>query len=119
MEAAEKTEADSTTVESETKESNGDPQPERKTNGTEEAVAGNLSAQLEEKIIRQVEVGSRVTTWSVSSSILFVHIQYYFGDRNLPRDKFLQSAISESEGGCILMSKGLDYSPPPVLHMFP
>ncbi|VEN56690.1 unnamed protein product, partial [Callosobruchus maculatus] len=38
----------------------------------------NMASELEQKIIRQLE--------------------YYFGDINLPRDKFLQEKIKEDEG---------------------
>ena len=36
----------------------------------------------------------------VQASCLF--LQFYFGDRNLPRDKFMQQTIASNEGGCIL-----------------
>lgn len=36
--------------------------------------------------------------------VITFSFQHYFGDSNLPGDKFLQSAAAENEGGCILIS---------------
>ena len=32
-------------------------------------------------------------------------LQFYFGDRNLPKDKFLQQAVADDEDGCMLQTK--------------
>ena len=59
---------------------------------------------LEEKIIRQVEVGRRfvVPFGGMTVAMLnYTHfLQFYFGDRNLPKDKFLQQAVASDDDGC-------------------
>ena len=63
---------------------------------------------LEEKIIRQIEV---VPPLHCSELLLTVSSQqFYFGDRNFPKDKFLQQAVHNSDGGCIPPPP-----PPPVV----
>ena len=32
----------------------------------------------------------------------YLFLQFYFGDQNLPRDKFMQQTIAANEGVCIL-----------------
>lgn len=44
-----------------------------------------MTVELESKILKQVE--------------------FYFGDANLPRDKFLLQKVQESEGGCIYLPR--------------
>lgn len=39
-------------------------------------------------------------TVDVESKIL-KQVEFYFGDANLPRDKFLLERVQENEGGCI------------------
>ncbi len=95
-------EADSTTVAEEPKKEESVGAPSSK---VEEKSNGGLTAQLDEKIIRQVEV-YRLSRGHVvfKNWYSFFSPKYYFGDRNLPRDKFLQAAIAENDGGCIFLS---------------
>lgn len=51
---------------------------------------------LERKIIRQIEVCVQHPRCFLTG--YFAHVQFYFGDRNLPKDKFLQEKIKEDEG---------------------
>ena len=97
MSDSEKVEADSTSTQEVKGEAKKAEEAPASANGDS---SNGLSAQLEEKIIRQVEVTLVPATRPRGECIL----QFYFGDRNLPRDKFLQSACSENEGGCILIS---------------
>ncbi|XP_064389374.1 la protein homolog [Halichondria panicea] len=52
--------------------------------------APSSTGPLEEKILRQIE--------------------YYFGDRNLPRDKFLQQAAASGEGGYVPIATLLTFN---------
>ena len=47
-------------------------------------------------------VGVMCTSVAISSSslTLLTQIEFYFGDANLPKDKFLQQKISENPDGC-------------------
>ena len=69
-----------------------------------EASVVNAPNQLERKIIRQIEVSRPAqSVCQLSCTLdadfaLFGCVQFYFGDRNLPRDKFLQEKIKEDEG---------------------
>ena len=67
------TEADKPAV-----KSSGDAKEESETKAEEKAENGTNPSELEQKIIRQVE--------------------YYFGDYNLPKDKFLQEEIKKDDG---------------------
>lgn len=62
MSDSEKTEADSTTQQEESKKEENKEEAALPTNGSAKEVSNGLSAQLDEKIIRQVEVV--LTTWS-------------------------------------------------------
>lgn len=44
------------------------------------SIEGAMTVEVESKILKQVE--------------------FYFGDANLPRDKFLLERVQENEGGC-------------------
>ncbi len=97
-----KVEADSTSSEQEVKEEDVKPEEAPSSeNGKPEKNGSGLSAQLEEKIIRQVEV-NQLNRPRGGSNLVFYFFQFYFGDRNFPRDKFLQKTAAENEGGCIL-----------------
>ena len=39
--------------------------------------------------------------WLFLSSLGFLNLQFYFGDKNLPRDTFLRQKAEEDQG-CIL-----------------
>ena len=94
---------------------NGEEVKSKSSEKEEEAVTSSTSADqdasesttcspLEEKIIRQVEVGCYTKFRSemeqnVGYAIL---LQFYFGDRNLPKDKFLQQAVASDDDGCVL-----------------
>ena len=71
----------------------------------QDANESTTCSPLEEKIIRQVEVGCRMKPHferkhiNVGYAIL---LQFYFGDRNLPKDKFLQQAVASDDDGCVL-----------------
>ncbi|VDK46566.1 unnamed protein product [Anisakis simplex] len=52
-----------------------------------------VSPELAKKIVEQVENISAFIIF-----VLFVYFQFYFGDINLPRDRFLQDEIKKDEG---------------------
>ena len=63
------------------------------------SASDNPPNQLERKIIRQIEVSGRIQRADFHATVTCVdRIQFYFGDRNLPRDNFLQEKIKEDEG---------------------
>ena len=74
------------------------------TNGVtnkEEVKASNSTeiSQLEEKIIQQMEVKFSLLYLLIIKMITsFYHFQYYFGDINLPRDKFLLEEMKHDDG---------------------
>ena len=105
MSDLDKVETDVTSSEKQEHDVQKEEEKQADTAAPENGASNGLSVQLEEKIIRQVEVSW--TTWLLLTHTLYsgfftcTCVQFYFGDRNLPRDKFLQGAAAESEGGCI------------------
>ena len=41
-----------------------------------------------------------ITMYHFVNSTVVLQIEFYFGDANLPKDKFLQGKIKENSDGC-------------------
>ena len=67
-------------------------------NGSSGAANGG-DVELDNKIVNQLEVKK------IGKNSQNEHFQYYFGNINLPRDKFLQGKLKDDEGCRFLFQK--------------
>lgn len=107
MDVIEKANADSAGIMKEnggaagTKKENGDDAGNKKENGDGAEANGNQDKSLQEKIIRQIEVCDSDLAPLLYISLIIKYlfeIQYYFGDYNLPKDRFLKEQVLLDNG---------------------
>lgn len=57
-----------------------------------------VARQIEVILIRKLRFAFGKTHFSPALQIFSSHLQYYFGDHNLPRDKFLKEQLQLDDG---------------------